>query len=85
MLCEDRNCEWTDVLEFVISTMNATIDSAIGVSPHHVITGRQPNISFPKLPHSELSNQSPITYGMQINALPRKVERSNRTMKQATS
>ena len=40
MLCEDRNCEWTDILESVTSSMNATINGAIGVSPHYAITGR---------------------------------------------
>jgi len=75
MLCEDRNCEWADILESVISSMNATINSATGVSPHYVITGRQPNIGLPKLLHNELTNQSPTAYGMQINALLRQVHR----------
>ena len=39
MLCEDRNCEWTDVLESDNSSMNATINSATGISPHYTITG----------------------------------------------
>ena len=72
MLREDRNCEWTDILESVKS-MNETINSATGVSPHYVITGRQPNIGLPKLLHSEPTNQSPTAYGMQINALLRQI------------
>ena len=55
--------------------MNATINSATGVSPHYVITGRQPNIGLPNLPHNEPTNQSPTAYGMQINALLRHVHR----------
>ena len=51
MLCEDRNCDGTDVLESVTSSMNATTNSATGVSPKYVITGCQPNIGLPKLPH----------------------------------
>ena len=49
MLCEDRNCEWTDILESVTSSMNATINSATGVSSHYTITGRHPNTDLPKL------------------------------------
>ena len=42
MLCEDRNCEWTDILESVSPSMNATINSATGVSPHYTIIGAPP-------------------------------------------
>ena len=73
MLCEDRNCEWTDVLESVTSSMNATINSATGVSPHYTITGRHPNIGLPKLHGKEITNNDPGAYGMQINALLRQV------------
>lgn len=69
MLCEDRDCEWTDVLESVISSMNATINSATGASPHYIITGRQPNIGLPRLPDNSITNPSPTAYGMQVNAL----------------
>ena len=71
MLCEDRNCEWTDVLESVISSMNATINSATGVSPHYTITGRHSNIGLPKLQGRDITNDNPGAYGMQINALLR--------------
>lgn len=75
MLCEDRDCEWTDVLESVISSMNATINSATGASPHYIITGRQPNIGLPRLPDNSITNPSPTAYGMQVNALLRQVHR----------
>ena len=55
--------------------MKATIYSATGISPHYVITGRQPNIGLPQLPHNEPTNQNPTAYGMQINALLRQVHR----------
>ena len=73
MLCEYRNCEWTDVLESVVSSMNATINSATGVSPHYTIIGRHPNISLPKLQGRDITNDNPGAYGMQINALLRQV------------
>ena len=69
MLCEDRNCEWTDILESVISPMNATINGATGVSPHYTITGCHTSIGLPKLLLKELASNDPGTYGMQINAL----------------
>ena len=53
--------------------MNATINSATGVSPHYAITGRHPNISLPKLLSKELASNNPRAYGMQINALLRQV------------
>lgn len=68
LLCEDRDCKWTNILKFV-SSINGPINSATGVSPRYIITGRKPNISFPKLPYNELANHSPAAYGMQINTL----------------
>ena len=53
--------------------MNATINSATGVSPYYAITGRHPNIGLPKLLSKELANDDPGAYGMQINALLRQV------------
>ena len=73
MLCEDRNCEWTDLLESVISSMNATINSATGVFPHYAITGGHPNIGLPKLFSKNLASNDPGADGMQINALLRQV------------
>ena len=76
MLCEDKNCKWTDILESVTSSMNATINSATGVSPHYAITGRHPNIGLPKLLSKELASDDLRAYGMQINALLRQVHHS---------
>ena len=53
--------------------MNATINSATGVSPHYAITGRHPNIRLPKLLSKELVNDNLGAYGMQINALQKQV------------
>ena len=73
MLREDRNCEWTDILEFVTSSMNATINSTTGVSPHYAITGRHPNIGLLKVLSKELTSDDPRAYGMQINDQLRQV------------
>ena len=73
MLCEDKNCEWTDILESITSSMNATINSTTGVSLHYAITGCHPNIGLPKLLSKELASNDPGAYGMQINALLRQV------------
>lgn len=72
MLCEDRNCEWIDVLKSVVSSMNATANSATGISPHYVITGKHPNIGLPKLPYRNITNDDTGAYCMLINALLRR-------------
>ena len=43
-----------------------TQQSIVPPAYHYVITGRQPNIGLPRLPHNEPTNQSPTAYGMQI-------------------
>ena len=53
--------------------MNATINSAIGASPHYTVTGRHPNIDLPKLQGRDITNDNPGAYGMQINAPLRQV------------
>ena len=53
--------------------MNATVNSATGVSPHYAITGRHPNIDLPELLSKELASNDPGAYGMQINALLRRI------------
>ena len=49
MLFEHRNCEWTDTLESIASSVNATIISPSDVSPHYAISGHHRNIGLPKL------------------------------------
>ena len=56
-----------------IGTVNTTINSATGVSPHYAITGRHLNIGLLKLLSKELASNDPGAYGMQINALLRQV------------
>ena len=53
--------------------MNATINSATGVSPHYAITGHHSNIGLPKLLSKEIASNDPRAYDMQINALLRQV------------
>ena len=73
MLCEDRKCEWIDIIESVISSMNATINSATAVCPYYTITSCHSNIGLPKLLSKELASDDLGVYGMQINALLRQV------------
>ena len=74
MLCEDRNCEWTDVFESVSSSINATINSVLRVHPHYTITGRHPQYqSLPKQPRKEIVKDDLGAYDMQINTLQRQV------------
>ena len=59
MLCEDRGCEWTDIMESVVSSMNATVCSATGVSPHYVISGRHPNVGLPRINDKDITANTP--------------------------
>ena len=58
VFCEDRNCEWTNVIESVISSMNATSNWATGV---HTLCDHWPSTQhwLAKIPHNEFTNQSP--------------------------
>ena len=73
MVCEERNCGWTDILESVTSSKNATINSTTGVSLHNAITGRHLNIGLPKLISKELASNDPGAYSIQINALLKQI------------
>lgn len=73
--CEDKDCEWTYVLESVVLSMNATPSTALPV--HHLTTSLladNPNTGLPKLFHNELASNNPTAYGMQINALLAEVQ-----------
>ena len=58
---------WPDLLEAVVSNMNACPNKATGVSPHYVVTGRQPSLRLPQ-PDEGVQHPDPKTYGMQISA-----------------
>ena len=69
MLCEDRNCEWTDVLESVVSSMNATITVLLAYPTLH---NHRPT---PQHRPAQITREGyhPGAYGIQINALLRQV------------
>ena len=69
MLCEERKCDWTEVLESVISNMNSMINRSTGVSPHFVVTGRHPNLGLPQKKSEQIRHPDPASYGMEINTL----------------
>lgn len=73
MLCEDRGCKWTNILESVISSMNTTISSATSASSLYIIIVHPPNIGLPRITSGDTSSNSPTSYGMQIGSLLRQV------------
>ena len=75
ILCEERKCAWTDILESVVSNMNSMVNRSTGVSPHFIITGRHPNLGLPQKEGEMVRNADPASYGMQINALLRQVHK----------
>jgi len=75
ILCEERKCAWTDILESVVSNMNSMVNRSTGVSPHFIVTGRHPNLGLPQNEGEKVRNADPASYGMQINALLRQVHK----------
>ena len=75
ILCEERKCAWTDILESVVSNMNSMANRSTGVSPHFIVTGRHPNLGLPQKEGERVRNSDPAAYGMQINALLRQVHK----------
>ena len=47
ILCEERCEAWPDLLSEVCSHMNALPNSSTKLSPHTIITGREPNLGLP--------------------------------------
>ena len=70
MAVAQKNKNWVDVLQMVVSSMNAYHCVATGHSPFQVVTGRNPNMLLPEPPSSKSSSGSPAAYGM---ALTRKL------------
>ena len=75
ILCEERKCQWPDILESVVSNMNSMINRSTGVSPHFVVTGRHPNLGLPQNEGGKIRNADPASYGMEINALLRQTHK----------
>ena len=72
MLCDERKCDWTDILESVISNMNATVNRSTGVSAQYIITGRHPNLGLPQK-NDQIRHSNPASYGMKVTAMLRQV------------
>ena len=75
ILCEERKCAWTDILESVVSNMNSMVNRSTGVSPHFIVTGRHPSLGLPQKEGEKVRNGDPASYGMEINALLRQVHK----------
>ena len=67
ILCEERSCQWLDILQEVISNMNAMENRSTGVSPHYIVTGRHPSLNLPKADDDQNRNPDPKTYGMNLS------------------
>ena len=67
ILCEERSCQWLDILQEVISNMNAMTNMSTGVSPHYIITGRHPSLNLPNADNDKNRNPYPKLYGMNLS------------------
>ena len=66
ILCEERSCQWLDILPEVVSNMNAMTNRSTGVSPHYIVTGRHPSLNLPEKDNDTNRNPDPKLYGMRI-------------------
>ena len=73
ILCEERKIQWLDILQEVVSNMNAMANMSTGVSPHYIITGRHPSLNLPKTDNDQIRHPDPASYGMKVNDQMNKV------------
>ena len=66
ILCEERSCQWLDILQEVISNMNAMTNRSTGVSPHFILTGRHPSLNLPRKDDDTNRNPDPKLYAMKL-------------------
>ena len=76
ILCEERKCQWLEILQEVVSNMNSMTNRSTGVSPHYIITGRHPSINLPSKGSDQIRHPDPASYGMKISAQLLKVHKA---------
>ena len=67
ILCEERSCQWLDILQEVVSNMNSMTNMSTGVSPHYIVTGRHPSLNLPNADNDKNRNPDPKLYGMNLS------------------
>ena len=67
ILCEERSCQWLDILQEVVSNMNSMVNMSTGVSPHFIVTGRHPSLNLPNADNDKNRNPDPKLYGMSLS------------------
>ena len=68
ILCEERHCGWTQVLEATVSNMNACINRATKYSPYELVTGRKPEFGFPGEANSIETHSSGVVYAQKVKS-----------------
>ena len=76
IICEERKCQWLDILNEVISNMNAMVNVSTGVSPHYIITGRHPSLNLPVKENEQIRHPDPASYVMKVNQNLMKVHKA---------
>ena len=76
ILCDERSCQWLDILQEVVSNMNAMVNRSTNVSPHYIITGRHPSLNLPKSENNQIRHPDPASYGMKVNRQMIKVHKA---------
>ena len=66
----ERNSNWVDILPYVVSALNNSINRATKTTPFYCLYGRHGNIDLPAAPHNQITAFSPLEYGLSVsNAL----------------
>ena len=77
ILCNERNQLWPDLLEEVVSNMNAQPNKSTKVSPYYVVTGRHPAMRLPQ-PDEDIRHTDQASYGMLVHDRIRKIGEATR-------
>ena len=66
----ERNSNWVDILPYVVSALNNSINRATKTTPFYCLYGRHGNIDLPVAPSNQKTDFSPLEYGLSVsNAL----------------
>ena len=76
ILAEERGAAWPDLLDEVVSNMNSLPNSATKLSPHFILTGREPHLGIPKPESSSLKAISPNAYANKLAKRLRQIQRA---------
>ena len=67
MVAYDRQAGWSEVLPYVMSSLNALYNTAIKTSPFECVYGRNPCMNLPRIVDDDVKAKSPLSYNMKLS------------------